>query len=288
MLIVRFFRVLKTAGFNWVTDQAAQMGAALAYYTLFSFAPLLFIALFITGQIYGDAAARGEVVDKIRGFIGDDSASAVQTMLENFHRPQHSGPAAIVGIASLIFGSLGVFTQLRTSLNRIWGFKAHEQRFLIGLLKDYLLAFVMVLVTSVFFLALLTASAFLNFLIEWARDLIPGDAWAWRLADFLISSWLITLLFAFTYRFMSEGHIRYADIWIGAIISAVLFSIGKMVIGFYLGYTHLASAFGAAGSLVVFLAWVYYSAQIFFFGAEIIRVRHEALTVGLKGQSPPS
>lgn len=271
-------RGLKKACTYWIDDQAAQMGAALAYYTLFSLAPILIIAISVAGQVFGDAAAKGQVVDKIADFIGADSAAAVQNMLENFRHPPSGIWAAALGLGTLLFGALGLFTQLRNSLNRIWRFEPAGQRLLLALLKNYLVAFLMVLVTSFFVVVLLTASTWRTILTEWsvAKGIeIPGGDRTWLLGDFLISTVLLTLLFAFTYRFMSEGHIKYRHILGGAIVSAMLFAAGKMLIGWYLGYTRLASAYGAAGSLVVFLVWVYYSAQIFFFGAEIIRVRLE-------------
>jgi len=265
---------LKTAAVYWVEDQAAQMGAALAYYTLFSLAPILIIALAIAGQAFGDSAAQGQVIARIRDFIGDESAATVQTMLENFrHLPSGVGPA-LLGIGSLLFGALSLFTQLRASLHRIWRLQPPPtQGLVLGTLKTYLTAFVMVQLSSIFVLLLLTASMVLVAVQLWWQEYLPGEAWMWHSVDFLASTLLILLLFAFTFRFMSEGQVPYRHIWGGAFVSALLFCVGKVLIGWYLGYSQLGSTYGAAGSLVVFLAWVYYSAQIFFFGAEIIRVR---------------
>jgi membrane protein len=271
-----FVQRLKTAGAYWIEDQAAQMGAALAYYTLFSLAPLLIIALAIASQAYGEETARGEVIGHIRDFSGEESAGAVQTMLENFRKlPTGAGPA-IVGLVSLLFGALGVFTQLRASLHRIWRLEEPPaQGIFLGLVKNYLLAFVMVQLMSLFVLLMLTTSTVLVAIQRWWRDFLPGDKWAWYAGYFAASTLLLTLLFAFTFRFMSDGRIPYRQLWRGALVGAVLFSVGKLLIGWYLGYSQLASAYGAAGSLVVFLAWMYYSAQIFFFGAEVVRVQRE-------------
>src|SRR5262249_9731187 len=147
------------------------------------------------------------------------------------------------------------------------------QGFVSQLVKTYLLAFLMVQVTCIFVLILLSTSTLLNVLLNWRGQPVSGHEWKWRLGDFLLSSFLIALLFGLTYRLMSEGRVRFRHGWVGAAISALLFSAGKILIGFYLANAHLGSAYGAAGSLVVFLVWVYYSAQIFFFGAEIVRVR---------------
>ena len=273
MAFPRPLHTLKTAGSYWVEDNASQMGAALAYYSLFSLAPLLIIAIAVAGLVYGEAAARGQVVARIGDFIGPDSAAVVQTMLEGFHHGPAEGPwAALIGLGSLWYGAISIFTQLRSSLNRVWRVPAPTQRVVVGVVKDYLIAFLMVLVSSAFVLALLTASAILPVLIRWSSTVVPDSHWTFPLADFAVSSCLIALMFAATYRFMSDGHVRYHQVWGGAFVAAMLFTVGKMLIGYYLANTLLASAYGAAGSLVVFLVWVYYSAQIFFFGAEIIRV----------------
>lgn len=273
MALPRPFHTLNTASYYWVEDSASQMGAALAYYSLFSLAPLLIIAIAVAGFVFGETEARSRVVSRIGDFVGPDSAAVVQTMLENFQHPPDGPWAPVIGLASLWYGAISVFTVLRSSLNRIWRVQAANQRVVVGLLKDYLLAFLMVLVSSIFVLALLTASTFLAILGHWWSTWLPGNAWAIPLTDFALSSFLIGILFAITYRFMSDGQVYYRHVWGGAAVAAMLFTVGKMAIAFYLGHSLLASAYGAAGSLVVFLVWVYYSAQIFFFGAEIIRVR---------------
>lgn len=275
MILRRLYETFKSACAFWVEDGASQMGAALAYYALFSLAPLLFIAIAVAGVVYGEAAARGHVVERIRDLIGSEGASTVQTMLENFRYPAAQPWAAAVGVATMWYGAMGVFTQLRSSLTRIWRLKPKSESVVGGFVKDYLLAFLMVLVTSIFILLLLTASTVMAVVWEWWRVQVPAATWAWPLADFLTCASLFLLLFAFTYRFMSDGRIPYRYVWGGAAVSAVLFSLGKMAISFYLSHSLLASAYGAAGSLVVFLVWVYYSGQIFFFGAEIIRARLE-------------
>ncbi|MCI0458638.1 MAG: YihY/virulence factor BrkB family protein [Gemmataceae bacterium] len=265
---------LKTAGVYWVEDQAAQMGAALAYYTLFSLAPLLVIVIAITGQVYGTEAASEQILRWVRQSLNEESAAAVQTLLENSrHLPEGLGPW-LLGLGTLLFGAVGVFTQLRASLDRIWRIQPPPaQGVVAGLIKNHLLALLMVLLSSAFVLVLLAGSTMLNFLLRHGEKLLPGEHWGWRLVDFLVSALLIVLLFAFTYRFMSDGMVRYRHVWGGAVVGAVLFTLGKMVIGFYLAHSQVTSGFGAASSLVALLIWVYYSAQIFLFGAEVIRVR---------------
>lgn len=267
------FRVVKNACKHFVEDQATQMGAALAYYTLFSLAPLLIIAIAVAGQVYGEKTARDQLVDRIRESFGEESASTVKVMLENFRQLPAEPWAAVAGFVTLWYGAMGVFTQLRSSLNRIWRMPPAQHSFVVWILKDYLLAFVMVLVSSIFVLALLTASTILHAAWDWWSKQVNMGSWAWPTVDFLASAFLITLLFAFTYRFMSDGRVTYKQVLSGAIVSAMLFALGKLGISFYLSHAFLASAYGAAGSLVVFLVWVYYSAQMFFFGAEIIRAQ---------------
>jgi membrane protein len=265
---------LKTAGAYWVEDQAAQMGAAVAYYALFSIAPLLIIVSAIAGQAYGTQAAREHMIAWIRHSISEESAAAVQSLLDNCRQPPDGVGPWLVGLGALIFGAVGVFTQLRASLHRIWRVKAPPAQGMVsGYIKSYLLAILMLLVSSVFFLLMIVESMVPPLLFQEGGEMSIGENWRWRLVDFGASSFLILLLMAFTYRFMSDGTVRYRYIWGGAFINAVLFTIGKMAIGFYLAHSQVTSGFGPAGSLVVLLIWVYYCAQIFFFGAEVIRVR---------------
>jgi membrane protein len=268
------FKSLRTAGVYWVEDQAALLGAALAYYALFSFAPLLIIASNIAGQVYGTQTARRSLIHWVEHEAGSASAEAVQTLLDNY-RPLPGGLWPwLLGVASILFGAVGLFTQLRASLNRIWRFQHPPSRGIIaGFVQDYLLAVLMVLFTCVFVLLLLAGSTALTVMLYLNQDQFPGDHWVWQLADFLVSSSLLLMLFAFTYRFLSDGAVRYRHVLGGAAVSAALFTVGKMALGFYLAHAQVVAMFGPAGSLVVLLIWVYYSAQIFLYGAEVIRVR---------------
>jgi membrane protein len=262
---------LRRAAAGWAEDQASQMGAALAYYTLFSLAPLLILAIAVIGLIFGEAQTQEKVLAQVGGFVDVDSAEAVRAMLENFRGTRSLAGASAVGLASLVFGATGMFTSLRSSLWRIWRLRPVEEGVIWGFVRTYLLALVMVLVSCLFLLFLLLVSTVMPILVERWADLFPGVPWAGPALDFVVSAVVLTLLFAFTYRFLSDGRLCYAQLWGGAFVAAALFTAGKMVIGLYLAYAGLASAYGAAGSVVVFLAWVYYSAQIVFFGAEVIR-----------------
>lgn len=273
MAPLRPIHTVKTAGYYFVEDGASQMGAAVAYYSLFSIAPLLIIAIAVAGLAFGEEEARARVVSQISGVMGKEGTYAVEVMLKNFRQPPDNPWAAVVGLASLWYGAISVFTQLRVSLCRIWRVQPASQHVVVGFIKDYLLAFLMVLVSNVFVLLLLAASTVLSVLLAWWTRLVPQGQWLMPVADFGVSSFLFGVLFAMTYRFMSEGQVGYRKTWLGAAVAAMLFAVGKMAIAYYLAHVQIASVYGAAGSLVIFLIWVYYSSQIFFFGAEIIRVR---------------
>lgn len=267
MLISR----LRKAAAGWSEDQASQMGAALAYYTLFSFAPLLMLAIAIVGVLYGQTETKEQVLSHVQSYVGVDGAEAVRQMLDNIKTPKSRFGASAVGLLSLLFGSSGMFLSLRSSLNRIWRVPPVQEHWLVSFLKSYLLATLMVFLASAFFVVLLVISAAMPLLHPYWDKLVPQIPFHPSILDFVGSVLSLWLLFAFTFRFLSDGQIRYSQVGLGAFVTAVLFAFGKVAIGFYLAYSNLGSAFGAAGSLVVFLAWVYYSAQILFFGAEVIR-----------------
>jgi membrane protein len=262
---------LKAAAAGWVEDQAAQMGAALAYYTLFSLTPLLAIAIAIIGTLFGEDQTREQVVVQVSEYLGNESADAVRALLENFHGRHAQVGTSIVTLAALWFGATGMFTCLRNSLLRIWRLPPTRESVFKSLVKDYLLATLMVLVSCAFVLVLLLVSTAMPLLEERWNEQFPHLRWAGPVFDFLASTFVLLLLFLFTFRFLAEGRIYYRRLLGGALVSAALFSVGKILIGYYLAYVNLASAYGAAGSLVVFLAWVYYSAQILFYGAEVVR-----------------
>jgi membrane protein len=269
---------LRAAAAGWSEDEASQMGAALAYYALFSLTPLLVLAIALIGALVGEAEAKQHILTEVRHFIDADSAAAVRAMLESFSGAKGRAATSVVGIASLLFGATGMFTSLRASLSRIWRLPPVQESLIVGWVKTYLLAFLMVFVSCTFFIALLLVSAILPLVYRAWAETFPGVAWAGPTIDFAASTLLLMLLFAFTYRFLSDGRLSYGQVWLGAFVGALLFSAGKLAIGSYLAYANLASVYGAAGSLVAFLAWVYYSAQIFFFGAEVIRAGLPAAT----------
>jgi membrane protein len=261
---------LRAAGVGWAEDQASQMGAALAYYTLFSLTPLLILAMAVLGMLMDQEQSRAYVLDHIRE-LHPDSAETVAVMLDGFQSAKGGAGVSLVGVASLLFGATGMFNSLRTSLSRVWRLKGDKDGLVTGFVKSYLIALLMVLVSCTFVVVLLLASTAMPLLERLWKDHVSNVPWSERVALHAASLLCMTLLFLFTYRFMSDGRLPYRRLWFGALVTAVLFSLGKVAITQYLWYIGLRSAYGAAGSVVVFLAWVYYSAQILFFGAEVIR-----------------
>jgi membrane protein len=271
---------LKEAGRQWAEDGASQLGAALAYYSLFSIAPLLIVAITMAGWIFGEDAARGEVFAQLRGLMGDTNAQVIQDLIANADQRETGTWATVIGLGTLLFGALVLFIQLKTALNRIWKLESGDGKGIIGVFWDYLFALLMVLSVGFLLLASLTASTALAVVIRLIEQahldaMLPGGNRLWQGVEFGLSLALLTLAFAVTFRFMSERRIAWRDLWGGAVLTALLFTIGKTLLGFYLGWSSVASAYGAAGSLVVFLIWIYYSSQIFFFGAEWIEVRRK-------------
>jgi membrane protein len=264
--------LLKQAVSAWQSDYAPSMGAALAYYTLFSIAPLLLIVISVAGMVFGDAAARGEISEQLAGLMGTEGAAAVESLLQNAHRPARGAVATAAGLAVLLLGATSVFGELQNALDRIW--RAPQKKQMSGwwsLLRSRLLSFGMILALAFLLMVSLVASAALAALGKWWG---PAFA-AWQtlapLLDALISLGLAMAMFAIIYKVIPRVRIEWRDVWIGAAGTAVLFAAGKMLIGLYLGRSSVASAFGAAGSLVVVMVWVYYSAQIFLLGAELTR-----------------
>jgi membrane protein len=261
--------LIKKSVTAWVDDYAPSMGAALAYYTLFSFTPLLVIAIAVAGLVFGHEAARGEIIGQIQGLIGEEGAIAVQGMLKNASKPAHSMLAIAVSVITMIIGATTVFAELQSDLDRIWRVTVppHESG-LWHVLRTRLLSFGLVLGIGFLLLISLILSAATAALAKWLSSLIAGWEVVLVALDLSISFAITTLLFALIYKFMPRAAIAWRDVWIGAGVTAFLFAIGKFLIGLYLVKASVASGFGAAGSLVMLLLWVYYGAQIFLLGAE--------------------
>jgi membrane protein len=261
----------------WVDDYAPSMGAALAYYTLFSIAPLLIIAIAVAGLVFGQEAARGEIVAQIQGVIGREGAIAVQGLLKSANEPARGIFLTVVSIITLVIGATTVFAELQSDLDRIWrGPAPAKENGIWILLRTRLLSFGLVLGLGFLLLVSLVISAAIAAFGKWWDGVFEGGEALLQALNFGISFAITTLLFALIYKLMPRARIAWRDVWVGAGVTALLFEIGKFLIGLYLGKTSVASGFGAAGSLVVLLVWVYFAAQIFLLGAEFTWVYSHA------------
>lgn len=272
--------LLQAAAGRWNRHNASRLGAAVAYYTALSVAPLLVLVVAIAGVAFGAQAVRGEIVWQVENLVGPDIARIIQDLLRSAHQRGPSGVAAtVIGAATLLLGASAVFSELRDALNIIWNAPGAQSGFT-GMLRFRLFAFAVVLAVGFLLIVSLAASALLAFLGDFAKSHLAalqfsGILFTLKLVEPFLSVFVFTFLFALIYKYIPDVHIEWAEVWIGAAVTAVLFTIGKILIGLYLGKASVGSAYGAAGSLVVLLVWVYYSAQIFFFGAEFTKVYAE-------------
>jgi membrane protein len=265
----QIWELVKDAGRAWNEDRAPRMGAALAYYAVFSLAPLLIIAIGIAGAVRGEQAARGEIVDQIEQTVGKPAAEAIQGMLKSAWDANGSTLPTIVGFAVLLFGASGVFVELHDALNTIWKVPPKPGQGFLQLLRERLLSFTVVLGTGFLLLVSLIVSAALSALNHvLTPDALPGGFYLWQGVNVLVSLCFITLLFGMIFKLLPDTPVAWRDVWVSAALTALLFTGGKYLLGLYIGKSGVTSTFGAAGSLVLILLWVYYSSQILLFGAE--------------------
>lgn len=256
---------------EWQEDEAPRMGASLAYYALFSLAPLLVIVVAIVGFVYkGDTI--GQIQREMQSLVDIDAAKTVAAAIHNASAFDHGMVASIVSFVVLSLCATGVFSELHMAMNKIWKVRRREYGFILGLLKDKFASFIMVLAIAFLLLVSMILSAVLSAVTAYFTYLLPGANFLWHIADLCISFGAATLLFALLFRYVPDTRVTWKDVWIGAATTALLFDIGKFLIGFYLGKSSVGSVFGAAGSGVVILAWVYYSSQLIFLGAEFTQV----------------
>src|SRR5919199_4252277 len=266
------FTLLKQTVYEWLEDRAARLGAGLAYYTAVSLAPLLIILIAIAGFVLGRQAVEGQVVAQIQGLVGKTGAEAIQAMIASASQPKAGIIATVVSIATLLFGASGVFGALQDALNTIWEVTPKPGRGMLGMIRDRFVSFTMLLGVGFLLLVALVLSAGLAALGTFVGGLLPVPEVVLQAVNLIISFGVITLLFGMIFKILPDAEIRWNDVWIGAAVTSLLFTIGKFVLGLYLGKSSAGSAYGAAGSLIVVLLWVYYSAQILFFGAEFTQV----------------
>ena len=278
------FSLLKQTFNEWLQDKAPQLGAALAYYTVFSLAPLILVLLSIVGVIFREdpAGVWTKITQQMSYFLDPSAVEVVQSIAQKASQPGKSTIATIIGIALALFGASGVFGQLQDALNTIWGVKAKPGRGIWGFLRNRFLSFAMVGGICFLLLVSLAIEALLKGFSHYVQYLLPGGM-VIALAVYLVFDFtVVVLLFAMIFKFLPDVKIQWRDVWIGAVITAILFGIGKWLLGFYLGSGAAGSAYGAASSLITLLLWVYYSSQILLFGAEFTQVYAQRAGRGFK------
>ena len=261
----------KTTLSGYVDDDCLSRGAAIAYYTVFSLAPVLVIVIAVAGLVFGEDAARGAIVAQLSGMMGKQSAEALQSMIKSASQPGAGLLATGLGLLTLLFTATGVFTEMQAALNAIWK-AAPEGTTLTRLVRVRLLSLGLVMSLGFLLLVSLVVSAGLSALGTWLGAFVPQTALLLHLVNLGFSFLMIAVLFAAIYKVLPDKTIAWGDVSIGAVVTALLFSIGKLAIGLYIGSSRIASSYGAAGALVVILLWIYYSAQIFLLGAEFTKV----------------
>jgi membrane protein len=271
------FRLALQSAKSWSDDYAPSMGAAISYYTVFSLAPLLVIVIAIAGAVFGREAVQGMISAQLAGLVGRSGAEMVEGLVASASDTDRGLVAGLVSIAVLVLGATTVFAELQSALDRIWKVPAAEKPSgVVGLLRARLLSFGLILGVAFLLMVSLIVSAALAAFGAWAGTLLPGWETLLQLLNTLVSVGILTVLFALIFKFMPSTPVGWRDVWVGAGVTAVLFEIGKLAIGLYIGKSGMTETFRAAGSMVVLLAWVYYAAQIFLLGAEFTRAFAES------------
>ena len=256
----------------WSDHEAPRLGAALSFYTMLSLAPLVILVIAIASLVFGHSAAQNDIIREVQGIMGTEGAKAIETVIEHGQKPT-SVLASVIGVLILLVGASGAFSELQSALNKIWDVQPNNGSAVASLIKARLFSFGMVLAVSFLLLVSLVVTAGLAVVGKFFGEILPMPELLMHAINFLISFVGISALFALIFKYVPEAKIEWKDVWEGAIATALLFTIGKSLIGLYLGKAAVGSAYGAAGSLIVVIVWVYYSAMIFFFGAEFAHVR---------------
>jgi membrane protein len=266
------WKLLRSAASESLQDNIQRMSAALAYYTIFSLAPLLIIAISIAGLVFGQEAARGQILGQLSQLIGPDGAEAVQAMIASAHKPMHSVLASVIGGVTLLIGATGAFSEVYDALNNIWGAREDTGGGAWTLIRARFLSFELILIVGFLLMVSLVISAALSGVAKYANEFLPVPGAVLQTIDIIFSIAVITVLFALIFKVLPELHIVWGDVWVGAVLTAILFTLGKFLIGFIIGKSIAASSYGASGSLIIVVAWIYYSALILYFGAEFTQV----------------
>ncbi|MET0283655.1 MAG: YihY/virulence factor BrkB family protein [Polyangiales bacterium] len=263
--------VFKETARDWSRDNATRLAASLAYYTVLSLAPLLMLAVSISGLVFGEEAARGQIAQQLTAVVGPEAGEGVETVLKNAQAPDTGTLSSILGIAVLMFGASGVFGELQSSLNEVWQVRRKPGSFW-NVIRERFFSFSMVLGVAFLLLVSLLVSAVLTAVGHRLSHALPGGETVWLVLNAVISLGIISVIFALLFKVIPDVEIAWRDVWVGAVVTAILFTVGKFGLDMYLGRASVASPYGAAGSLIVLVIWVYYAAQILFFGAEFTQV----------------
>jgi membrane protein len=254
---------------SFYDNDALQLAAAIAYYSLLSMAPLLLVVIAIAGVFFADGVVQAQLIDQMRSLVGAEGAELAETVIANTQSQEQSRWSLLIGTGLTLFGATTVFAQLQTALNRVWHVEAEPSSAVWAFVKHRLLSFALVLSLGFLLMVSLVISAVLAALHEYLSAAASGEAVIWEILNMAVSFGLATLLIALMFKYLPDAEIEWRDTWLGAFITALLFIVGKAAIGLYLGQASVASSFGAAGSVVVFMIWVYYASLIVLFGAEI-------------------
>ena len=270
---------------EWSKDKASRLAAALAYYTMFSFAPLLIVVIATVGLVFGRDAAQGHIMAQLGDLLGQQGLDVVQEMIRKASQPRTGITATIIGIVTLVFGASGVFGQLQDGLNTVWEVQPKPGRSWRDVVRQRFASFTMVIGIGFLLLVSLVVNAAVAAVTGLVAPSIPGGELIVELLTLIVSFAVVTVLFAMMFKTLPDVEIQWRDVWVGAAATAFLFTLGKFAIGLYLGHSDVASSFGAAGSLVLLLVWVYYSAQILFLGAEFTQVYANRFGSGFRTDS---
>ena len=265
--------LLKTTASNWMEDNALRLSAALAYYSIFSIAPLLILAVGLAGLFFGgDAAVSGHLTRELKGMIGDQAAQTVEAMIKSTSQPSKSITATIVGLLTMLIGASGVFGQLKDSVNTIWEVRPKPGLGIKGFIMERVLSFGMIVVIGFLLLISFMLTALLNGFSHWVEAIVKLPSWVWGGAGLLVSFAIVTLLFAMIFTVLPDVKIAWRNVWVGSLFTALFFELGKFALAYYLSRPSTASSFGSAGAVVLLLLWIYYASCILLFGAEFTKV----------------
>ena len=268
----RIWAVLKDTVREWIDDNAARVAASLAFYTLLSLAPLVILTIAIAGVVMGEDTARDRIIYEVGQLVGPEGAKTVNAVVASAHQSNDGVLSTVIGLIVLFVGASGVFGELQYAMNTIWGVKPKQSSGLLLLVRERVFSFAMVIAVAFLLLVSLVVSAVLSGIGRFMAGSLPGGDTVWQVVNVVLSIGIITALFGLIFKVVPDVEVRWRDVWVGALATAILFTVGKQLLGIYLGESSVASAYGAAGSIVALVVWVYYSSQLVFFGAEFTQV----------------